>query len=91
MSFLKKVKELEDDIKFLKIKLKQPKEVNILFCTKKKMLEQYTINELKQFIKENGIEIYLISKMLKEDWINVVWKTIKKIKEKVKEIDYLIY
>ena len=46
-------------------------------CKKKSDLEKFTITELKDWIKANGIDTKKLEKKHKEDFVKLVWKNLK--------------
>jgi hypothetical protein len=90
---LSQIKQIENDIKYLKRSLKKEAKVpaiklttefvllpmSIDLCTKRQMLEQFTVVELKQWVKMNNIEVRMASDKVKDDWITIVWRNLKKL------------
>ena len=87
-SISKKIEKIEKQLGELKLLLekKEPKVVNrkpknkpenINTCKTKSELKKFTIKELKQWIKENDIDIKKLSEQHKDDLVKVVWKKIK--------------
>ena len=85
------ISKIEKDLNALKISMKkeskkkeQKKKVikKIIDDVKKKSdLKKFTVAELKEWIKKNNINTKKLEKLHKDDWINIVWKTIKKNSE----------
>ena len=90
---ISQIKQLESDIKYLKKSLKKEAKVPVIklttelillpmcieLCTKRQMLEQFTVVELKQWVKINNIEVRMASDKIKDDWITIVWRNLKKM------------
>ena len=46
-------------------------------CTKKSDLEKFTVKELKEWVKSNGVDTKKLTKKHKEDFVKLVWKKLK--------------
>ena len=84
------IAKIEKDLKTLKLSVKTTKKVPkekvskkepkgvIEKCKKKADLQKFTVAELKDWVKKNSISTKKIEKSHKEDWVNIVWKNMKK-------------
>ena len=63
-------------------KVKKDERKLIYDCKNKKELENYTVVELKEFIEENKIDTKKLSKKTKKEYIELIWKNLKKHKNK---------
>jgi len=96
-SINKKIDQIENQLSKLKLlvntqkkqekkkpsepKKKKDKPESIESCKKKSELEKFTVKELKDWIKENGIDTKKLSKKHKEDFIKLVWKKLNESAE----------
>jgi hypothetical protein len=46
-------------------------------CKKKSDLEKFTVAELKEWAKENGVDLKSLKEKHKEDYVKLVWKKLK--------------
>lgn len=46
-------------------------------CKKKADLEKFTVAELKEWAKNNGVDLKKLAKKHKEDYVKLVWKKLK--------------
>ena len=90
MSTASAIKKIEAQLAKLKLQLaskenKKPKVErtrkdkpdSIDSCTSKTDLEKFTIKELKDWIKSNGVETKKLYEKHKKDLVNLVWKKVK--------------
>ena len=90
MSTASAIKKIEAQLAKLKLQLaskenKKPKAErkrkdkpdSIDSCTSKTDLEKFTIKELKDWIKSNGVETKKLYEKHKKDLVNLVWKKVK--------------
>ena len=48
-------------------------------CKKKSDLEKFTVKELKDWVKANGIDTKKLKEKHKEDYVKLVWKNLKTV------------
>ena len=87
MSTASAIKKLEAQLAKLKLELKnrkpkaerkrKDKPKSIDDCTSKEDLAKFTIKELKDWIKSNGVETKKLYEKHKADLVNLVWKKVK--------------
>jgi len=56
---------------------KKEKPASIYKCKNKADLSKFTVKELKDWVKENGVDAKKLAEKLKNDLINLVWKKLK--------------
>jgi hypothetical protein len=90
MSSLSIIAKIEKQLKALKLSTEKSKKPSkskkvtkrkITECTKKSQLKKFTVVELKDFIAKHKISTKKVDKMHKEDWMNLIWKHLKKEQE----------
>ena len=78
MSFASKIAKLEKELNELKVSLKKivkkPKYIDD--CETKEQLELFTIDELKNWLKKNEINIKKVTEKHKSDFVEIVWENI---------------
>jgi hypothetical protein len=57
----------------------KPKKIDL--CEKKEQVKKFTVPELKEWLKKHKIEVKNIAEKHKDDWVNIVWKTLKQMDE----------
>jgi hypothetical protein len=89
MSTASAIKKLEAQLAKLKLELasksskqkterkRKDKPKSIDSCTSKTDLAKFTIKELKDWIKSNGVETKKLYEKHKADLVNLVWKKVK--------------
>jgi hypothetical protein len=56
---------------------RKDKPESIESCKKKAELEKFTVAELKEWVKKNGVDVKKLAKKHKEDYVKLVWKNLK--------------
>jgi hypothetical protein len=83
---IEKIEKLLNELKLAvenksekKIVNRKPKDkpASITECKTKSEVKKFTVKELKQFVKESGIDIKKLSEKHKDDLVKVVWKKLK--------------
>ena len=97
MSTTSAIKKLEAQLSKLKLELKnrkpkaerkrKDKPKSIEDCTSKEDLAKFTIKELKDWIKSNGVETKKLYQKHKEDLVKLVWKKVKSCSDSESESD----
>jgi hypothetical protein len=54
-------------------------------CKKKADLEKFTVSELKEWAKNNGVDLKKLAKKHKEDYVKLVWKKLKETESSSEE------
>ena len=54
-------------------------------CKKKAELEKFTVSELKEWAKNNGVDLKKLAKKHKEDYVKLVWKKLKETESSSEE------
>ena len=90
----KKIEQIESQLGKLKLMLtaksagksksvsqrkRKDKPDSIESCKKKAELEKFTVAELKDWVKKNGVDVKKLAKKHKEDYVKLVWKKLKEI------------
>jgi hypothetical protein len=84
MDLIRKIERIEADIAELKKiiqqkpKQKSKQKKSIDDVQKKSELTKFTVKELKEWIKENGISTKKLADKYKEELVKLVWKNLRK-------------
>jgi hypothetical protein len=76
MKISSSISKLQKELDNLKKKLDIPKPDKIEDCKSIKQVEQFTLKEIKDFLKKNKIKVKKIDEKYKDDFVKIAWENI---------------